>query len=38
MRWMVGYGRVGSLLGGKLAEAGIPLAVIENSCLRCCAS
>ena len=28
---VVGYGRVGSLLGGKLAEAGIPLVVIENS-------
>ncbi len=28
---LVGYGRVGSLLGGKLAEAGIPLVVIENS-------
>lgn len=28
---VVGYGRVGSLLGAKLAEAGIPLVVIENS-------
>ncbi|SQI33262.1 Inner membrane protein ybaL [Serratia plymuthica] len=28
---LVGYGRVGSLLGAKLAEAGIPLVVIENS-------
>lgn len=28
---VVGYGRVGSLLGIKLAEAGIPLVVVENS-------
>ncbi|WP_425336916.1 NAD-binding protein [Serratia symbiotica] len=28
---MVGYGRVSSLLGSKLAEAGIPLVVVENS-------
>ncbi|BBI91708.1 YbaL family putative K(+) efflux transporter [Serratia symbiotica] len=28
---VVGYGRVGSLLGSKLAEAGIPLVVVENS-------
>ncbi|CNI45958.1 MULTISPECIES: YbaL family putative K(+) efflux transporter [Yersinia] len=28
---LVGYGRVGSLLGAKLNAAGIPLVVIENS-------
>lgn len=28
---LVGYGRVGSLLGAKMANAGIPLVVIENS-------
>lgn len=28
---IVGYGRVGSLLGGKLLQQGIPLVVIENS-------
>lgn len=28
---VVGYGRFGSLLGSKLAEAGIPLVVVENS-------
>jgi CPA2 family monovalent cation:H+ antiporter-2 len=28
---VVGYGRVGSLLSGKLAEAGVPLVVIETS-------
>jgi CPA2 family monovalent cation:H+ antiporter-2 len=28
---LVGYGRVGSLLGEKLQAAGIPLVVIENS-------
>lgn len=28
---LVGYGRVGSLLGGKLQAAGVPLVVIENT-------
>ncbi len=28
---IVGYGRVGSLLGAKLIEQGVPLVVIENS-------
>jgi len=28
---VVGYGRVGSLLGSRLIEAGIPMVVIENS-------
>ncbi|PKH21401.1 Kef family K(+) transporter [Enterobacterales bacterium CwR94] len=28
---VVGYGRVGSLLGSKLMEAGVPIVVIENS-------
>lgn len=28
---IVGYGRVGSLLGGKLLQQGIPMVVIENS-------
>jgi CPA2 family monovalent cation:H+ antiporter-2 len=28
---IVGYGRVGSLLGAKLIQQGIPLVVIENS-------
>ncbi|MDN6115333.1 MAG: Kef family K(+) transporter [Enterobacterales bacterium] len=28
---LVGYGRVGSLIGAKLHDAGVPLVVIENS-------
>ncbi|MBS0968310.1 Kef family K(+) transporter [Nissabacter archeti] len=28
---LVGYGRVGSLLGGKLQAAGVPMVVIENA-------
>ncbi|WP_437608653.1 YbaL family putative K(+) efflux transporter [Erwinia sp. V71] len=28
---LVGYGRVGSLLGSRLIEAGIPIVVVENS-------
>lgn len=28
---IVGYGRVGSLLGGSLMETGIPIVVVENS-------
>ncbi|KQN54411.1 Kef family K(+) transporter [Erwinia sp. E602] len=28
---LVGYGRVGSLLGKRLTEAGIPMVVVENS-------
>ncbi|WP_075180516.1 YbaL family putative K(+) efflux transporter [Pantoea sp. 1.19] len=28
---LVGYGRVGSLLGAQLQEAGIPMVVVENS-------
>lgn len=28
---LVGYGRVGSLLGSRLIEAGVPIVVVENS-------
>ncbi|MFP3632619.1 NAD-binding protein, partial [Burkholderia sp. SIMBA_045] len=28
---IVGYGRVGSLIGQKLLEANVPLVVVENS-------
>ncbi|TKI06250.1 YbaL family putative K(+) efflux transporter [Martelella alba] len=28
---LVGYGRVGSLIGARLAEAGMPLVVVENA-------